>query len=188
MWGMSRADRHRWAEARTLADLGELTALWLEGRISSQPGYAPGYGPDPETRSLIPTLASLNRAGYFTTSSQPGLPTEDDVKGSRWKQRAAVDGHVADRLLLDRITTAARRADLLIDLGCEPIVVTTQDGQARTGFGGRLPRGHLRRTYAGVVGSSALADLRTATHLTIAAPEYGPAGERLWGVLAAAIR
>jgi hypothetical protein len=29
-------DAEQWAAARTLADLGELTALWLEGTISSQ--------------------------------------------------------------------------------------------------------------------------------------------------------
>jgi hypothetical protein len=31
---MNRADRKLWAQARTLADLGELTAQWLEGRAA----------------------------------------------------------------------------------------------------------------------------------------------------------
>ncbi|GGZ19658.1 DUF6919 domain-containing protein [Streptomyces nitrosporeus] len=35
---MSRADRRRWRSARTVADLGELMALWLEGEIASRPG------------------------------------------------------------------------------------------------------------------------------------------------------
>jgi hypothetical protein len=40
---MSRADRRRWKSARTLADVGELTAPWLPGEISSLAGYAPRY-------------------------------------------------------------------------------------------------------------------------------------------------
>lgn len=39
-------DLTAWRQARSLPELGELTALWLEGAITSQPGYAPGYGPD----------------------------------------------------------------------------------------------------------------------------------------------
>ncbi|MGW1620979.1 DUF6919 domain-containing protein, partial [Streptomyces sp. NPDC002172] len=35
---MSRSDRRRWRSARTISDLGELMALWLEGTIASRPG------------------------------------------------------------------------------------------------------------------------------------------------------
>ena len=69
---MRRTDRKRWASARTPADVGELTAQWLEGRIASQPGYAPGCGPDPETADLTGVLAACNRAGFITDTSQPG--------------------------------------------------------------------------------------------------------------------
>ncbi len=68
---MSAADRRAWEAARTLDDLGELTARWLEGTIASQPGYEPGCGPDPETAALIPVVARCNRAGYVTCGSQP---------------------------------------------------------------------------------------------------------------------
>ena len=34
---MSTADRRAWEAARTLADLGELTAQWLEGAIARSP-------------------------------------------------------------------------------------------------------------------------------------------------------
>ncbi len=40
---MSRTDRRAWKQARTLAELGELTARWLEGDIASQPGYMPNW-------------------------------------------------------------------------------------------------------------------------------------------------
>jgi hypothetical protein len=85
-------DRPRWAAARTLADLGELTAQWLEGRIDSQPGY---YGrvdvDEDKVPGLTETLILLNRAGFLTNGSQAGF----DGKGfdnARWQQLAAVTG------------------------------------------------------------------------------------------------
>jgi hypothetical protein len=72
MRAMPRATRQRWQEASTLRELGELTALWLEGKLDSQPGYVPRVGPDKETTELVAVLARLNRIGYLTDSSQPG--------------------------------------------------------------------------------------------------------------------
>lgn len=60
---MPAAERRLWREAATLDELGELTARWLTGRITSQPGYQPRCGPDDETRDLIHTLARACRAG-----------------------------------------------------------------------------------------------------------------------------
>ena len=75
-----------------LADLGELTARWLEGTIASIPTVMPGYGPDEETADLIPVLAACNRAGYVTTGSQPGEKPGRGHDGRLWTQRAAVQG------------------------------------------------------------------------------------------------
>ena len=69
---MDPEDAARWRAARTLADLGELTAQWLEGKIASIPAVVPGCGPGEETAELIPVLAACNRAGYVTTVSRPG--------------------------------------------------------------------------------------------------------------------
>ncbi|MDQ3275031.1 MAG: hypothetical protein M3Q39_08390 [Actinomycetota bacterium] len=102
---MSRADADAWYRARSLADLGELTARWLEGGIGSRPGYQPRCGPDVETRRLIPTLAALNRGGYLTNSSQPGEAPTVGYDGRLWSQRAAVSGFT-DRATLDRIHAA----------------------------------------------------------------------------------
>jgi hypothetical protein len=73
---MSPEDEALWRSARTLADLGELTARWIEGAIASQPGY---FGAaDLESDDLVPVLAAVNRAGFRTDTSQPGeLPVLD---------------------------------------------------------------------------------------------------------------
>ncbi len=92
---MSKADRGAWQAARTLADLGELTARWLEGSIGSEPGYC--GRPAEETEDLVPVLAKLNRAGFVTSGSQPGL-IEPGARGTLAEQRAAVDGFAGPEL------------------------------------------------------------------------------------------
>jgi Domain of unknown function (DUF6919) len=75
-----------WRDARTLADLGELTARWVEGKIPGHPcnGNAPT---DPETHEIAAYLARCNRAGLVTTFSQPGRG--HDAQGCA--QRAALE-------------------------------------------------------------------------------------------------
>lgn len=84
---LTKADRKRWADARTLPDLGELTALWLEGRIESRPGY---YGRVDVDEHLAPgmtkALVACNRAGFVTHNSEGGVVT------SRYQQHAWVFG------------------------------------------------------------------------------------------------
>ena len=47
---MNRDDRKLWASARTLDDLCELTAMWLEGELEQTPGH---LGPPcPETAEI----------------------------------------------------------------------------------------------------------------------------------------
>jgi hypothetical protein len=55
------------------------------------PGY--GEGPDPETSPL--TLTAWNRAGFITIASQPGTERKLGWDGTRWRQRAAVQGLAA---------------------------------------------------------------------------------------------
>jgi hypothetical protein len=65
-------DREVWRQATTLAAAGELTARWLEGNSRYQAGtFSPQM--DEETRSIAAGLAELNRSGFFTKESQPGL-------------------------------------------------------------------------------------------------------------------
>ena len=67
----SKQDAHLWEAARTLDEMGELTARWLEGTVAFCPSQ-PCEGPDWETTDLVPVLAGFNRSGLVTTGSQPG--------------------------------------------------------------------------------------------------------------------
>lgn len=171
---MSRTDRRTWAQARTLADLGELTAQWLEGRIGSQPGYAPNCGPDDETRELIPALTTANRAGYLTTNSQPGYdgPGYD---GRRWQQRAAVCGF-AEPAVADRIRRAGARHGCRI-IEDEWMPCTTRDGETVTAFGGRMRRRDLAATWK-PVSTDAYRAVLDAHQITVICPDWGPGGTR----------
>lgn len=113
---MSRSDRKLWRSATTLAELGELTARWLEGDIRSRPGYQPRCGPDPETTEtpgLVDVLAAANRAGYLTIGSQPGEPPTEGWDGQLWEQRAAVDGFAHDDMAR-RLTELERHGFVVI--------------------------------------------------------------------------
>lgn len=191
---MSRADAERWQEARTVVDLADLTALWLEGEIGSQPGYAAGYGPDPETLDLIPVLADANRAGYLTHQSQPGEPPGIGYDGETWAQRAAVCGY-ASADLAARLHAAATEAGLIVHVYAPSrrrrrgerhgTTVTTRAGQPYTGFGQRLPR-HLIQFLYGDCHPDAVAAIQAAHQVTVIDPEWGR-DDRLWPVLAAAV-
>lgn len=186
---MSRPDRRRWRSARTVADLGELMALWLEGRIGSRPGYQPRFGPDEETAHLVPTLAALCRAGYVTTGSQPGL-AGTGVDGLWWEQRAAVELVVTAPAAFHRLVDAVSAAGMTVRIndyrrgGVQDgaVVVTTCDGEPMTGFGGRMSRADMAVQWRGI--DYRLYDqVAHGTYVSVIAPEYGPAGERLWVVL-----
>src|SRR5216683_2234387 len=157
--GMSRADVGRWADARTLADLGTLTAQWLEGTLGSQPDYAPGSGPDEETAGLVPVLAACNRAGFVTRSSQPGL-SEMAGNGARAEQRAMVAGFASVQMGA-RLEDAAHEAGLIVISGParrwrtsradhEPL--TRRNSRSLPPFsrsGALLSRRYLRWLYSG---------------------------------------
>ncbi|MDE8588591.1 MULTISPECIES: DUF6919 domain-containing protein [unclassified Arthrobacter] len=71
-YGRLLEDRGVWRQATTLEAAGELTARWLEGGSSYQPGhFAAAF--DAETEPLAAPLAELNRSGLFTKESQPGI-------------------------------------------------------------------------------------------------------------------
>ena len=76
-----------WDQARTLVDLGELTARWMLGEIAVVPGQ--DAAPDPETMEIVDYLVALNLLGLVTDFSQPAA--ERDSEGLT-AQRAAVSG------------------------------------------------------------------------------------------------
>ncbi|MGW3652499.1 DUF6919 domain-containing protein [Streptomyces sp. NPDC000878] len=184
---MSRSDRLRWQSARTVTDLGELMARWLEGEIASRPGYQARYGPEDETEHLVPTLAALCREGYVTTCLQPGF-AGTGADGLWWEQRAAVELVVTDPTLVHRLVDAACAAGLFIrindhhpDGGVQepPVVATTRDGEPVTAFGGRISRADMAIQWP-ELNRDLYRQVSTGTYVSVIAPEYGPDGERLW--------
>jgi hypothetical protein len=174
--------RH-WSNAASVADLGNLMADWLEGRIPKRPGYF-GRRPDPETTTrLIRTLAAINRAGYVTEGSQPGCDemSTGRAKRTHWLQCAAVQGFITDLGLLGTIRDAARRASLTVIVDGPQTVVTWVDGKPYTAFGGTVRGGDLRIMWDGI-GRDAWADIRTARQVAIIDPHQGPS-DRLWDLL-----
>lgn len=167
-----------WKTARTVADLGTLMADWLEGRIATRPGYC-ATDTDPETAPLLPVLVAANRAGFVTDNSQPGCD-EAGFDGARWRQRAAVDGWIADPDLYARLTTAARNAGLAITTD-EPMVVTTREGEPYTAFGGTIPRRDMRVIWGGI-NRRAFAAVKAAHFVAIVDPAWGES-DRLWRLL-----
>jgi hypothetical protein len=89
---LEESGKKRWLEASSFEDIGELTALWIEGKISYHPFQCGGI--DSETIPLAKTLAEFNRKGYITAFSQPAEPLTADGYG----QRAAVDGYAQEEL------------------------------------------------------------------------------------------
>jgi Helix-turn-helix domain len=111
------ADAVHWRSAATLHDLGVLTARWLDGDIAFLPSYG-AAGPDPETEELVPMLAPLNRAGFVTTNSQPGVPAED---GSC--QRAFIEGFCDDELASAILGIGRTKAYELAKTGGFPVTI-----------------------------------------------------------------
>lgn len=204
--GMNRHELWLWQQARTLADLGELTAQWLEGRIASQPGYAANCGPDPETADLIPFLAGLNRAGFVTESSQPGLEPTLGYDGRQWQQRAAVGGFAdgrtriaieeavagTDLMVITHLTPRHRWYDRFLsyeyrswrDGGGEGAVVVSAstEGHEHTWFGGLMDYADVKCCYE-EIGRPVFAAICDAWQVTVIDPEWGR-NDLLWPTLA----
>jgi hypothetical protein len=169
--GRNLAHAHRWHQAATLADLGELTAQWLTGAIGYLPGYF-GGSPDAETDGLTHLLAAVNRAGFVTNFSQPG-----DVDGD-WVQRAAVSGFCS-AATAQRLQEAALDTDLVV-IASDPIyraysqIPVTREGQREnTWIGAGADDDELDDTYEQEVGSAALAALKGAWQLDIFDSAWG---------------
>ena len=194
---VNRLDREQWRCARTFADIGELTALWLEGYVASVPGYC--GPPDEETKELIPVLAKLNRAGFVTTGSQPAFDARG-YDGARWRQRVAVEGFAGPEMT-PALIAAANDTGLTVvvrDPAALPrwryrydrsVTVTTREGERYTAFGVQLPRRHIRDGWLGygICHRDAAGTLCAAWQVTVIDPEWGRP-DVLWRVLEQAIQ
>lgn len=187
---MNRTDRLRWASARTVADLGDLMALWLEGDIKSRPGYKANCGPADETTNLIPVLAACNRAGYITDGSQPGF-AGPGYDGAHWTQHAAVMGFASPEVTARLRTAEAAGLTVLVQEASwrlswrHAIPVTYREGCEHTWFGTRLSRCHISDSWTGygMCSTTATDALCAAYQVTVVDPVAGR-NDRLWPALA----
>jgi hypothetical protein len=81
----------RWQAARSLPELGELTARQLERRLAGTSHQ--------DVLGLVPVLAACNRAGFVTDGAQPATPLTVDAQGHTRIQRAAVSGFAAEPVM-----------------------------------------------------------------------------------------
>jgi Domain of unknown function (DUF6919) len=188
---MSQEDAVRWQSARTLADLGALTADWLGGKIGSLPAYSAECGPDEETADLIPVLAAVNRAGFMTKFSQPGEAPAIGYDGAVWEQRATVSGFASDNTLqLLRAATrdtglyfTARKAVTAVPVSYrDAITVTCRDEQPNTWCGPVLSRGQITVEYGDICHPDAVTALADAWQVAITDPQWGR-NDHLWPIL-----
>lgn len=169
---MNRADRRRWRQADTLANLGEMVVAWLNGQIRETPGHM--GPPEQETIPLIPALTLANRAGFVTENSQRA----DSRDGQTWN--AWVEGFASDD-----VTRRLREMT-----GNGPLRMVACRGSAHEYEEGSLFR-HLRdcplREVLGFWSEAcpgAADDLGRAWYVLIEDPEPGR-NERLWPALEA---
>lgn len=100
---MVSTDDARWAQPLTLLELGQLTAQWLEGSVRRHP-WNGGSPPDHETRPLVPYLTAMNRLGYITEFSQPGIANA---------QRASVAGF-CERAQAECLASVSLESELIV--------------------------------------------------------------------------
>jgi hypothetical protein len=199
-----RQDRDDWWNATSIAQMGRLTADWLEGRRYFLPGYA-AAGPAAETRDLTAHLAAYNRAGFLTISSQPGHGPREGYDGRMWLQRAYVSGYTdVDTIHSLGAALAEHHDDITLwclpvrqgprkpelDRDYFPVTLRENDDTATTGdydvntVAGLTPnRRHVKGLYRGDLNPAAIKMLQGAWHVTISDNGYHQ-DDRLWTVLA----
>lgn len=186
--GMDRIENiNPWPSARTLADLGECTARWLEGTLETHPGYC--GRPDAETAEIVDALTFLNRHGLLTTGSQPGL---FDRHG---KQRAVLHG-LCDRATAEYLAGILDEAGMVVAIagpgrfrktvGHLPASVRT-DGTVCASWGVLESSREEAAVFAsGAAHRSAVRAVRRAWRLSVVDPQWGR-GDLLWGTLVGAL-
>jgi hypothetical protein len=195
---MSPADARRWASATSLADLGELTALWLEGELGQAPmNFGP---PAEETAELTQVLAAVNRAGFVTDCSQPGMnrPWQGSIlswtapPGSVWCQCAAVSGFAsAETCGLLETFVDPELIYGVAGIGAEWPAPTCWnvtkvgaggDWLEATWFGEPISRTELECQIGPTCSSAAVTALCDARQVTLIDPEWNR-NDRLWPLL-----
>lgn len=181
-----RAHSRLWSEAEDWDDLCSLMARWCEGDLALCPTY--DGPPDPETTEISEALAEMNRRGFLTLQSQPGLDPTDVPYTSvyypaTFEQRAAVEG-LASREVLDRLYAAVRGTRL--ELQANPrafgwgvdrrtsVPVTVMDGtEVFTAFGARISAPKLKFLFGDFVLAGLVHELCDSWQVLVYDPHWG---------------
>jgi uncharacterized protein DUF6919 len=188
-YGRNVDHAHFWQEATTLAELGEVTARWLEGSIEYCPYYmGPGPTAEAEGAGLLPVLVRFNRHGFVTIDSQPGIPVS-----ARGAQRAFVSGFCSEEMArrIERSIWATDLIALPSQPGapvCELQIPVTLDGLApMTWLGLVMDRAIIELSYREPEFSPAIRSaIAEAWQLAVFDPRWGR-NDLLWTTLEPAI-
>jgi hypothetical protein len=178
--GRRRADRRRWAQASSLADLCQVTTGWLRDEVHWCPGYYGRVDVD-EAEGLLEALVAANRAGFLTVNSQEGFDGPGFDR-ARWQQCAWVCGFAPADLAV-RLVGAAERAGYTAVVwtpAMAPVTVTWRAGQPYTGDAWEDPETITECLFLGV-GPAALGEVLAAAQVTIIDPQIGR--NELWAWL-----
>ena len=173
-----------WKTAKSLEDLGELTARWLEGDEAGHPCSAEGP-PDTETSLIVADLVALNRSAFVTDCSQPGQPMVDGCG-----QRAFVTGFCREDVAR-RVGALGLWTDLIViafppgDEGGRCIPVTI-DGYRPYSIGGFHNINAAFGHYAKSCGAKAVDELRSGWTVEVIDPQWGR-DRYLWEHMADAV-
>lgn len=173
-----------WGEAQTFAELCELGARFLEGRVATFPGWGAATT-DEETDEVAPLLARLNRAGFLTVASQraPGPVVAADGRPER--RRAFVAGFAAKPLAARLARLEAEglwlRRHLAWQAGGEAFPTAERGGEAFLVAGHGAGPEELD-LFAEWIPGPALEELAHTAFLWIVEPEWDR-DDRLWAAL-----
>lgn len=185
---IKRQDAPLWANTRSLEDVAELTAQWLEGRIDSQPGYFGRVDVD-TAEGLREALIDLNRVGFLTNNSQDGY---DDAgyDGAHWTALASVTGF-AKTDVAERLAAAMDGTDFEVlahdnkehtwGRGERGVAVTCREGQPFTEFGAQLSWNAIAGSLYDGCSDAAMVDIFNAKQVTVYDPV--PGRNTLWPAL-----
>ncbi len=175
------ASRALWLRASTFQELCELGARFCLGELAHFPGWGVDVL-DAESIELEPVLARLNRSGFLTTCSQPGV----DAPERELRQRAFVAGF-ADAAWIEVARTRVRAAGLrlaVLEPGAElseRIPVTIERGLVRVELGA-APHAAELACFEDDLAPEVLAVLARMPWVAVWDERFG-ASTRLWDAL-----
>lgn len=120
--------------ANTLGDLRENNARYILGEFGR--GYGESCPIDDETKIIELQLADINRAGFITTCSQPGIETVQKPKGSKkyikMNQRAFVEGFMRSDAFTSKIHEILSQSKVIVYAVSERFTFSCNAERTRT--------------------------------------------------------